>query len=367
MKNPITYLKKQKKFVITFFILTIIIILNVISRNSLSFSTWYSENIYPFFVNTLGRFFSIFPFSVFEFLIYIFILSFATGVFVNTFYFIKKRINPFKSHYFKKFLLDLFIFTVCIFSIFTLTAGINYHREPFSKYSGLTVNKYSSDDLYVLCEYLIEKTNALSEKIPTDKNGLCILPKDSEKTAVDSMKKLGDSYEVLSGYYPFPKYVLFSEFMSYQLITGIYSPFTIEANYNNHSTAAFIPATMCHELSHLKGFMKEDEAEFISYLACRISDNVVFQYSGYLNALVHSMNALYKSTDRDVYMQLRSKFSPQINAELLSDSYYWDNYSGPIAEISNKTNDTYLKANAQTDGVKSYGRMVDLLLADFIS
>ena len=33
--------------------------------------------------------------------------------------------------------------------------------------------------------------------------------------------------------------------------------------------------------------------------------------------------------------------------------------------FSNKINDTYLKANAQSDGVKSYGRMVDLLLAKY--
>lgn len=30
-----------------------------------------------------------------------------------------------------------------------------------------------------------------------------------------------------------------------------------------------------------------------------------------------------------------------------------------------KVNDSYLKSNRQEDGVKSYGRMVDLLLADY--
>ncbi|HPE16562.1 MAG TPA: DUF3810 family protein, partial [Oscillospiraceae bacterium] len=30
-----------------------------------------------------------------------------------------------------------------------------------------------------------------------------------------------------------------------------------------------------------------------------------------------------------------------------------------------RMNDAYLKANAQRDGVKSYGRMVDLLLAEY--
>ena len=38
---------------------------------------------------------------------------------------------------------------------------------------------------------------------------------------------------------------------------------------------------------------------------------------------------------------------------------------GKVAEVSNKVNDTYLKVNKQEDGVKSYGRMVDLLLAQY--
>ena len=42
-------------------------------------------------------------------------------------------------------------------------------------------------------------------------------------------------------------------------------------------------------------------------------------------------------------------------------------FEGKTAEVSTKVNDTYLKAHSQTDGVLSYGRMVDLMLADFYS
>ena len=37
-------------------------------------------------------------------------------------------------------------------------------------------------------------------------------------------------------------------------------------------------------------------------------------------------------------------------------------YDGAVAEVSNKVNDTYLKANGQEDGVESYDRMVDLIV-----
>ena len=38
---------------------------------------------------------------------------------------------------------------------------------------------------------------------------------------------------------------------------------------------------------------------------------------------------------------------------------------GPVSRVSDKVNDTYLRANAQEEGSKSYGRMVDLLLGEY--
>jgi hypothetical protein len=35
-----------------------------------------------------------------------------------------------------------------------------------------------------------------------------------------------------------------------------------------------------------------------------------------------------------------------------------------VREVSSKVNDTYLKVQGQSQGVRSYGRMVDLLLAE---
>ena len=35
-----------------------------------------------------------------------------------------------------------------------------------------------------------------------------------------------------------------------------------------------------------------------------------------------------------------------------------------VREVSSKVNDTYLKVQGQAQGVRSYGRMVDLLLAE---
>ena len=153
-----------------------------------------------------------------------------------------------------------------------------------------------------------------------------------------------------------------SQILSYQQLTGVYSPFTVEANYNRHMISYNKPFTMCHELSHLRGFMREDEANFIAYIACMASDDIDFNYSGALTGWVYATNALYK-VDEVSYHMLYERLLPEVKAELAANSAFWDSYDGKIAEAADKVNDTYLKANNQTDGVQSYSRMVDLMLA----
>ena len=58
--------------------------------------------------------------------------------------------------------------------------------------------------------------------------------------------------------------------MSRTEITGIFIPFTMEANVNVDIPDYSLGSTMCHELAHLHGFIREDEANYISYLACKL-------------------------------------------------------------------------------------------------
>ena len=108
--------------------------------------------------------------------------------------------------------------------------------------------------------------------------------------------------------------------------------------------------------------MREDEANFVAYLACRSSDNPEFRYSGSILAYIYSGNALY-SQNLEAFRQVREKLCDQAVADLLHHNAYWDTYRGTVSEVSDKVNDVYLKVNSQEDGTKSYGRMVDLLLA----
>ncbi|MFQ9846223.1 MAG: DUF3810 family protein [[Clostridium] leptum] len=123
-----------------------------------------------------------------------------------------------------------------------------------------------------------------------------------------------------------------------------------------------IPAVMCHELSHLRGFMREDEANFLAYLACKNSASLDFQYSGYMLAFIYATNALYE-VDKEAYSRILIDWI-RVSGEYILPVQLLKQFEGPVADTATSINNGYLQANQQDDGVKSYGRMVDLLLAE---
>lgn len=337
--------------------LVLSVLLQIVSRAFPAFSEFYARYIYPIWVNTLGRLMSFFPVSMVEVLLYLCIL-YALFWLLKLIFFRKGRRGKTALMGF----LTVLVFASALFLSYTVNCGINYHRHTFAEESGLEVKERPAEELVALCEKLTDEVNSYSAQIVRNKKGLCVLETEPEARAVEAMHSAAGAFEALDGYYPRPKALIVSQILSYQQLTGVYSPFTVEANYNRHMLPYNKPFTMCHELSHLRGFMREDEANFIAYLACMASDDVDFNYSGALTGWVYATNALY-GVDAVSYHMFYERLAPEVKEELAANSAFWHSYEGQIAEVADAVNDTYLKANNQSDGVQSYSRMVDLMLA----
>ena len=184
------------------------------------------------------------------------------------------------------------------------------------------------------------------------------------RTGQRAMEKLGQRYRRLSGHYPFPKPILNTWILSVQQTTGVYSPFTVEANYNRDIAYYDIPFTICHELSHLRGYMQEEEANFIGVLATIGADDLYFNYSGYVSAWVYAGNALAR-IDSTAFATLYGRINARTRQDMLYNNAYWKQFEGKPAEAHEQLNDAYLKIQGQTTGVRSYGQMSDLLLEYF--
>lgn len=336
----------------------------IASRSSTAFADWFGFNIYPVFSGIGSRLWGLFPFSVGELFVILFVLGIITGI-VSLILYIKHRRGQRIRAFFNGFSWVVLSAAVLFFLV-TLNCLAGYNRTPFSEYSGLTLTEYTAEELRGLTVSLIEEANKAAGEVELDIDGRPVKPEDFNRLACESMEKAAEKYEVLKAYYPQPKAVQASGVMSSFNLAGIYFPVTVEANYNNAMPVSSQGSTACHELSHLSGFIREDEANYIAFIACRESDSPYFRYSGYLDALTHALNA-YRSVAADSeYYELTSMIDPVIISEYAYRNEYWSPYRKKVTyKVASTVNDAYLKANNQTDGTKSYGRVVDLMLAEW--
>lgn len=364
MKNHFT-LKKSGKALIIILFLDIIII--SAAWNSISFSDWYRKNIFPMLQGIFSRISGIFPFSVGEIMIVTAIFLVIGGLISFAVLMIQKKGK-------RKRIAFLYGKTLVWILAFVLTAEtlnffILYHCSTFASVNNISENRYTPEQLYSVTLLIIEKTNSAAENITRDSEGHFVLSTDLHTESISAMKKLANINESFKGYYPNPKPLAFSGVTTRFNLLGIYFPFSFEANYNKEIYDLDKPFTVCHELTHLKGWILEDEANFISFLACTGSDNPEFIYSGYKDALEYlwiKVNSECRLSDEE-YID----FVNLIDIDIRKDCYeshevfrkaQEDKIGAVMAEISDTAIETSLKFNGVTDGAKSYGRFVDLLL-----
>lgn len=320
---------------------------------------YYSTGFYPVVEKLFGGLISLLPFSLAEFFICAAIVLVPTLLLLAAF---RKIQIPWRR--LPEWGLKLACF---VLFAFVLLCGLNYYRPEFTAFSGLTVRESSTEELAALCSELIQRANELRNDVRLDESGIMMLSRGNRATAViarDSFARLAEDYAVLPDMNITPKPLVNSWWMSMMQLTGVFTPYTFEANVNVVCPEYAIPATMCHELAHTRGFMREDEANFIGYLACERSDSPDFRYSGVMLALIHSLNRL-ATDDWERFTQVNDLLSDGVRRDFQYNNAYWARYEGPVAKVSDAVNNAYLQANAQSDGVHSYGRMVDLLLADY--
>ncbi len=369
---------KKRTYSIFFAIVLATVLLNFIAWRSTQFCDFYVKYIFPFWINTYGRVTGLFSFSVGEIMIAMGVImvisAIILGLLAVIFLLLARRSiisGKIKTicRYFYSSLAWVF---VIVSMIMTLNCFILYHCSTFDeKYLQTEADEYTLEELTQLRDYVVAQANALSAEVKRDKNGKILYSGNLQKTAIESMNSLGEQYEQLAGYYPMPKPIATSEFLSQQHMKGYYFPFSMEANYNDVMDTMNKPATMCHELAHLKGFIYEDEANLIGFLACINSDDILFQYSGYLSVLNYIDNDFYEAIHKDkAIYKSHVQISPTVkkdNVFLTEDSWKKVEKKAVIKtatakKMSRQFVETTLVWNGIEDGSLSYTRVVGLML-----
>ncbi|MCL2772425.1 MAG: DUF3810 domain-containing protein [Oscillospiraceae bacterium] len=380
IKKFIKYIFDNKILTVPVIVLVVIgIVSAVVWRLSIA-----SQTVADFFVNTVSfgiRFVLThltyyLPFSLAEFMLYAsvpLVLYLAVNFIFKIIYVRHKS----RAAVFFKGIFRFIAFLGGFLFIFTFTLGVCYGRTSIDKIMEKTLANQnikferrllSTDDLADSLEILIGEANKTADNIKyiyadTGSTQMPYNLSELNKKLNESYKNLLEKNNFLKRIQAKVKPVVASIEMSQMHITGVYAFFTGEANVNIDFPDYNLPFTAAHEMSHLMGIAREDEANFTAFLVCLYSDDNYIRYSGLVNMIEYVGNALY-SADKDKYNQLMGGLSYVIKNEMTAYSIFFDKYRNTkISKVASAVNDTYLKAQGQEQGEKSYGLVVDLAVA----
>ncbi|MGD8330920.1 MAG: DUF3810 domain-containing protein, partial [Acidobacteriota bacterium] len=192
-----------------------------------------------------------------------------------------------------------------VMALFYVLWGFNYARPPLEQRLQWNGREADIEEVARLAEEMVEAANFeyttltltedLGEPSRAPQRGE-LLPQLDEgwRSAGDV---LGAPAAAIFGYGR-PKVLLSSFLLDYTQTSGFYSPWTGEANYNGGTPDVSLPQVIAHEMSHQRGFAREDEANFAGYLVAASAPESYARYSAYVFAQRQLLSTLARY-DRD--------------------------------------------------------------------
>lgn len=352
------------------FLFVLVALVNAAAWKSSNFCDFYIAHIFPALGSGYSKVTALVPFSVGEVMIVagvIFVIALAAACLMR----VTVR-TEWSKRVFRIFGSAFCWVLLALFAVMTCNCFIQYHASEFEeKYMEARTEGYTKEELAKLRDFIVVNLNDLAEQMPRDEEGYLVYDGDLNQTAAEAMQRLGERYDQLQGYYPQAKEMRFSNLISQTYMMGYYFPFSMEANYNSTMYVVNKPSTICHELAHLKGFIQEDEANLIGYLACISSEDDFFKYSGFMGVLNYVEREFQASIGKNALVYARHPaISPLVyrdNMFLTQEAWQQVEQKAVVStqtakKVSRAATTASLKLNGVEEGMQAYEGVVKLLL-----
>lgn len=336
----------------------ICLLIHLYARNPERVETGYSTQFYPYFGSFLRQLTGFIPFSIGD-IFYGVLAGWALIALAKRL----ARLNGKKvgagSHqpWYWKWISRLAI----IYIVFNLFWGINYNRTGAAGQLGITVRDYGIGELIDLNCVLLDSMNHCraemaksGHKVPTKK---------------DLFVQVAKTYGALQQQYPFLGYrnqsiksSLWGWLGNYAGFTGYYNPFTGEAQVNTTVPDFLQPFIACHEVAHQLGYARENEANFVGFLAARSSSDPSFRYSAYLDLFTYANRSLF-SLDSSAAQQVRRDLSKDVKSDIAEWIRFSRKHRNPVEPLIRWAYGKYLEGNQQPKGIYSYDEVTAYLVA----
>ena len=356
-------MQKKKKIVSPFAIISVCLFLvigtvHLITEWSYSFADLVNGSVSQTFRRFMASIGEIFPFSLFELLMYCLPLIIAGVVYGAVKAFSHKQSRA-------RFIINFAAVILLIYSGHLLALGVAHNTTHILDKMELSDVEVTEENLTETLTALVEEINTLAPSVNRNQNGVFTCGysySEFSKKISNSYNDFAIMYDLPKGYHSTAKGVKSGWAMCYLGIGGIYTYVTGEANVNTAYPDYDILFTAAHEMSHQRGILRENEANFVAYILLATSDDDGFRYSAALNMYSYFASAFYK-TNKDAYYEIAATLSPLAKVDIKTSSDVTKKYSDTIFEdISEWINDLYLESSG-SGGIVSYSRVVELVLS----
>ena len=342
----------------------LLIVLTILIKWASWYPGWvernYSQGVYPVIAKVQRLLFGWLPFSIGD-LFYAFLIL---VIFYKVFKFFKLLFKrQVTRRYFVVALQQGIFILLFLYVFFNLLWGLNYNRRGIAYQLKLEVKQYSLADLDTL-------TNVIQNRV----NYYATFVTEAQRDSFDKKSRLFSSaveaYDEVAKKYSFLKYgprsikpSLFSYLGNYLGFQGYYNPFSGEGQVNTTVPRFLEPYVTTHEMAHQLGYGKENEANFVGFLACRAYNSNVFRYSVYYDMYNYSVGEIIARRDTVLAKSYQLKAHPQVLKDQKEFRDFYRRYRNPIEPIIMWGYGHFLKANNQPAGKRSYNEVVAWLIA----
>ncbi|MFC6098666.1 DUF3810 domain-containing protein [Olivibacter domesticus] len=347
--------KLYKQLKIVAFLLFLLIAIWWFGQDAALVERFYSGKLFPVFAIIGQTLVSRVPFSLGDYLYCLFLFVFILFIVNIIRCFFQKNYLKAITHF-----VQSLIFLLTLIICFYLFWGLNYFRIPLEKRMGLDMNINQSCELLETTVLCIDKANELRRLLRQQD-----FQRSNQQIFLQAQNLLANSSSLrpyLFSYLPMIKSPITNLHVNYTMVAGYFNPFTQEAQVNTAMPVFSKPFTACHELGHQAGIGFEDEANLVGFILCIESDDLLFRYSAYYNALFMLLAQLAVE-DKNAYFNVLKLISRDVLNDAETENAYWKKFDGILNHASSRFYNEYLQLNNQPEGLMRYSRMTKLLIA----
>lgn len=341
----------------------LLIILTILIKWASWYPGWvernYSRSVYPLIAKIQRFLFGWISFSIGD-LFYGFLCVVILYKVIKFFrLLIRKKLN--RSYFVAALQQGIFIF-LFLYVFFNLLWGLNYNRRGIAYQLKLDVKEYTLADLDTLTSVMQSRVNYYATFVTEAQRDSFDIKSQLFASAVEAFEAVAKQYSFLKYHPKSIKPSLFSYLGNYLGFQGYYNPFSGEGQVNTTVPRFLEPYVTTHEMAHQLGYAKENEANFVGFLACRSYYSNAFRYSVYYDMYNYAVGEIFRR-DTTLGKQFQSKAATQVRKDQEAFREFYRRYNNPIEPIVMWGYGHFLKANNQPAGKRSYNEVVAWLIA----